>query len=389
MNNPSIPSALSNFAAVVVEAFPFRPIEENFPDAFVSDDPLLRDGPFDDVPFDIDPQPVAVESGAGSPSSPSSHLSASPGFLPDTLPPVLRIQSLSRLLEDDKIMNRAVLCHRTVSLCVDWVTQHVDTRLHRNGLVSIRPAANTRCADGAIRIQRLLPVTRPMPSFNLFDTLLPGWVKDPELVARAAALWGALPRALGHLVNAVLWDSDRFHRFVTGPSSLRGHHNDLSGNFRHSVEVAERARDLGVGCPQASTSLLIVGGLLHDVAKAAEYRYDRCGQRFLLSDRGQLVGHRDTLIEWLAVARETGGGVIDEATWLGLLHMLNAARGAPGWLGLREPRSLEAEFLSIADRLSGHEDLHRRCMPTEGMNGFGSYHPHLGHRTYVTREFRT
>ena len=389
MNNPSIPSDLSNIAAAAIEAFPLPPIEEYFPDASVSDDPLLGDDPFGDVPFDIDPQPVAVESGAGSPSSPSSRFSASPDIRLDTLPPVLRVQSLSRLLEHDKIVNRAVLCHRKVSVCVDWVTQHVDTRLHRNGLVSIRPAANTRCADGAIRIQRLLPVTRPMPSVNLFDTLLPSWVEDPDLVARAATLWDSLPRPLGHLVNAVLWDSNRFHRFVTGPSSLCGHHSDTSGNFRHSVEVAERARDLGVGCPLASTSLLSAGGLLHDVAKAAEYRYDRCGRRFLLSDRGQLVGHRDTLIEWLAVARENGGVIIDEATWLGLLHMLNAARGAPAWLGLREPRSLEAELLSIADRLSGHEDLHRRCMPTEGRSGFGGYHPHLGQRTYVTREFRT
>lgn len=82
-------------------------------------------------------------------------------------------------------------------------------------------------------------------------------------------------------------------------------------------------------------------------------------------------------------------GLIDDATWLGFLHMLNAARGAPAWLGLREPRSLEAELLSMADRISGHEDLYRRCAPKDGRNGFGGYHPHLGHRTYVTREFRT
>lgn len=386
MNNPSMPTALSHIAAAVTQAFPLPPIEAYFPDSSVSNDHSLRDDRFDDMPFGIDPPSMETDCEAGSPSSPYS---PAPDMLREGLPPVMRIQSLSRLLDGDKILNRAVLCHRKVSVCVDWITKQVDTRLHRSGLVNIRPAANTRCSDGATRIQRLLPVTKPMPSFNLFDTVLPGWVKDPNLVARAATLWETLPRPLGHLVNAVLWESDRFHRFVTGPSSIRGHHNDISGNFRHTVEVAERARDLGLGCPLASTSLLVAGGLLHDVAKAAEYRYDRCGRRFRLSDRGELVGHRDTLIEWVAVARETGGVIIDEATWLGLLHMLNAARGAPGWLGLREPRSLEAELLSIADRLSGHEDLHRRCMPKEGKSGFGGYHPHLGHRTYVTREFRT
>lgn len=389
MNNPSLPSALTHVAAAVTQAFPLPPSKAYVPDSSVDDDLSQRDDSFDDMPFDIDRPPLQVDNDAGSPSSPSSRFSPSPDVLLETLPPILRIQSLSRLLDGDKILNRATLYHRKATFCVDWITKQVDTRLHRSGLVSIRQAATTRCSDGATRIQRLLPVTKPLPSFNLFDTLLPGWVKDPNLAIRAATLWEALPRPLGHLVNAVLWESDRFHRFVTGPSSIRGHHNDISGNFRHTVEVAERARDLGLGCPLASTSLLIAGGLMHDVAKAAEYRYDRCGRRFLLSDRGQLVGHRDTLIEWLAVARETGDVIIDEASWLGLLHMLNAARGAPSWLGLREPRSLEAELLSVADRLSGHEDLHRRCMPKERKSGFGGYHPHLGHRTYVTREFRT
>jgi len=130
--------------------------------------------------------------------------------------------------------------------------------------------------------------------------------------------------------------------------------------------------------------LLIAGGLLHDLAKAAEYRYDRIHSHFQLSDRGQLIGHRDTLIEWLAVARSSAGVVINEATWLGLLHMLNAAKGAPAWLGLREPRSLDAEILSTVDRLSSQGDLRQRTAP-KGSGGFGTSHPHLGgHRTYVT-----
>jgi 3'-5' exoribonuclease len=320
----------------------------------------------------------------------------------ESLPSVLRVQSLSRTLDGAGILNRATLVHRQASLCVDWITQQVDTRLHMGGLVSLRPAANTRCHDGAIRIQRLLPMDRPLPMVNLFDTLLPGWVKETDLGVRASALWSALPRPLAHLVNAVLWDSDRLHRFVTGPSSIKGHHNSIGGNFRHSVDVAETARALAQGKSGVSEHLLIAGGLLHDVAKAVEYRFDRFSRQFRLSDRGELIGHRDTLIEWLAVARETGQVILDEGTWLGLLHMINAVRGAPEWAGLRTPRSLEAEILSMADRLSGHQDLHQRCAPwpsshasedTEsGRKGspsvrrggeFGTYHPHLGARPYV------
>lgn len=409
MNNPTMPSAIHRIADAVGHAFPLPPIDAYSSEYLSTSEGLLGDeakreatfseakcpdAPCSDLPVrdayadaPCDPRNNVDDAANGS-ASPSSRSDLSQDVLLNHLPQVMRIQSISRLIEHDKIVNRAVLFHRTASLAVEWTTQQIDTRLHRFGLVSIRPAAHTHCHEGATRIQRLLPVTQPLPSFNLFETILPAWVADRDLTNRAAALWETLPRPLGHLVNAVLWDSGRLHQFVYGPSSLKGHHNDRSGNFRHSIEVAERARDLGRACPLASPSLLIAGGLLHDVAKAAEYRYDRNARCYRMSDRGELVGHRDTLIEWLAVARERGGVIIDEGTWLALLHMVNAARGAPGWLGLREPRSLEAELLAVADRMSGHEDLHRRCAPKEGQSGFGGYHPHLGHRTYVTREAR-
>jgi 3'-5' exoribonuclease len=304
----------------------------------------------------------------------------------EAMPAVMRIQSLTRVLYGNAIQNRAVLYHRKATLCVDWITNQVDTRLHRYGLVTIKLAATTRCHEGTTRIQRLVPACRPMPSFNLFDTVLPEWLADAELATRANTLWDELPRPLAHLVNAVLWDDARLHRFVTGPSSLGSHPSSRNGNFRHSIEVAERARDFGRHSATANVPLLIAAGLLHDVAKAAEYRYDRMARRFRLSERGQLVGHRQTLLEWLAVARSNAGVIINEGVWLGLLHMFSAVRGAPAWAGLRAPRSLEAGILAMADRLSGDEDLHQRCAPEASGACFGSYHPHPGHRSYVTPE---
>ncbi len=311
----------------------------------------------------------------------------SPDPVAERMPAVMRIKSLERVTsQNDRILNRAVLFHQRCTICVSWVTQQVDTRLHRYGLVTIQRAQAARSADGALRIDRLLPADRPLANVNLFDTVLPEWVKDRELVSRAAALWEKLPRSLGHLVNALLWDSGRFHRYVMGPSSIQGHHNAWNGNFRHSIEVAEQARDIGRKSALVNDALLIAGGLLHDAAKADEYRYDRTRSEFRLSDRGELVGHRDTLIEWIAVARESGRVVVPDDLYLGLLHVINAVKGAPAWLGLREPRCLEADILSMADRLSGQDDVLMRCAPADGQAGFGAYHPHLGRRAYVTRK---
>ena len=133
-------------------------------------------------------------------------------------------------------------------------------------------------------------------------------------------------------------------------------------------------------------SLLIAGGLLHDTAKADEYRYDRIRSAFRLSDRGHLVGHRDTLIDWIAVARQTGRLSMPDDLYLALLRMINAVKGAPVWLGLREARCLEAEILSMADRLSGDEDVHVRCAPADDHASFGAYNAHMGRRSYVTEK---
>lgn len=314
-------------------------------------------------------------------------LNTPPDTVFEQMPAYLRIKSLERsLLPNGKIHNVAVLYHDRCTVKVDWITQHVDSRLQRFGLATIRHAHKVRSNKGAIRIERLLPVGMPVPDVNLFETIPTEWIKDRSLVARAANLWNNLPRSLAHLVNAVLWDSGRFHRFVRGPSSLRGHHNDWNGNFRHSIEVAERAKDMAKTVDLANTSLLVVGGLLHDAAKADEYAYDREYGAFRLSDRGELIGHRDTLIEWLAVARSSGRLILSDDLYLGLMHMINAEKGAPAWVGLRAPRSMEAEILSVADRLSSQGDLHERCAPDTGEGGFGHYHRHIGHRTYVSAQ---
>lgn len=102
-----------------------------------------------------------------------------------------------------------------------------------------------------------------------------------------------------------------------------------------------------------------------------------------MSARGALLGHKLTVLEWIVEARAKCRVVLQEAHYLALLHALTAVKGAPDWMGLREPVSLEASILSMADRLSGQRDLIGSFAP-EG-DGFGEYHKHLRGRPYVVR----
>jgi 3'-5' exoribonuclease len=133
------------------------------------------------------------------------------------------------------------------------------------------------------------------------------------------------------------------------------------------------------GQPLACPEVLLMAALLHDAGKADEYRLGYSGLE--LTTRGKLVGHRNTIIEWIAAAIAHARITLPESHYLGLIHALTSARGAPDWLGLREPCTLDAVLLSAADRLSGQIELMTRHSPSE--SGFGRFHPHLRGRPYV------
>lgn len=300
--------------------------------------------------------------------------------LVERLPTAFRIQSIARLPFDARdTLNRACLFHESAALTVEWLSRQVDPGLVAGALVAIRWQGRPVSLNGAIRVSRIVPLERPDPAVNLFETVPSAWVADRELVRRAAFLWSCLPQGLGHLFNGVFWQADRFWRFLCGPSSLAGHHACRHGNFRHSVEVADQALDLATREPRVHLGVLVMAALLHDAGKADEYQQGR--SRMELSDRGRLIGHRQTVLEWLAAARAQHRVILPEAHYLALVHALTCAKGAPAWLGLREPQSPEAMLLSAADRLSGQRELMARHAPREG--GFGRHHPHLGGRPFM------
>lgn len=274
----------------------------------------------------------------------------------------------------------AVLYQSGQSIKVSWSSNTCpDTRLKSGVIVSPRGAC-TMVGDGsAIQISRLVLLERPEASLNLFDTVPPSWVSDQDLLERAGDLWNNLPDYFKALFNTVFWCGERFQRFCVGQSSLTGHHAEMSGNLCHSVEVAETIGTLLHLYEGANAGVAVMAGLLHDAGKADEYGEYRCGQT--MSTRGKLLGHKITLVEWLAVARSKMRIGIPESAYLSLMHALTATQNAPAYLGLRDAVTPEALLLSVADRVSGKANLLNRCQTPSG--GWGSRHPHLNGAPYT------
>jgi len=301
--------------------------------------------------------------------------------------PIIDMPWLFRLvrLNQAKLPNsgyrfQACLFHEKASIAVTWINSKADERLTAGSLVTPRWTSKTVCTQGQIIVNRLLPVNMP-GNINLFDTVPYEWVKDREVINHARALVNELPMHFVKLINGIFWDYRRFYRFLVGPSSLKGHHNDKNGNLLHSIEVANNALMLAktrkIICPH----VLATAALLHDAGKADEYEFNYQRQCFEISARGALLGHKLSIVEWIAAAVAKYQINIPENQLLSLLHALTATKGVPDWVGIREPVSPEANLLSIADRLSGQDDLFTQTMPSK--EGFGRYHRHLRGRPFL------
>lgn len=300
--------------------------------------------------------------------------------LPHSQPQAYRLIRVDREEIATGFRMTALLHHAGANPTVTWTTKQLpDTRLKHGVIIRLSGMRGVVADNGAIEVQRLILLERPEASLNLFETVPSCWVRDKDLLVRASCLWSGLPSHFQALFNSVFWCGERFRRYCTGPSSLRGHHACQSGNLRHSVEVAETMLHLLRLYDTADPGLSVMAGLLHDAGKADEYIQRSGGMA--MSQRGKLLGHKMTVVEWLAVARSKMRMGVPEDAYLSLVHALTASVGAPEYLGLREAVTPEAMLLSQADRASGKADLLNRCLGPEG--GWGQRHPHLKGTPYT------
>ena len=255
------------------------------------------------------------------------------------------------------IYNEATLYHDGETRQVSWTSSTVDARLRRGDVVTVRAGRAKTHVGEMTPVQRIVRVDQAVPVVNPFALIPPTWFDDREIVRAAAMLWGQMERPLQHLVNAVLWDGARFYRYVTGPASTAEYPAPAGGGFRRAVACAEEARLLADGLPKVARGVLIAAALLHEAGKADDFRLSADGSGLILSERGRWIGYRQTLLEWLAVARTEV--IVPDGLYHRLVHVLLATHRAS-----ELPPTIEAAILNVARNLadglkSNHADRWR------------------------------
>lgn len=306
--------------------------------------------------------------------------------LRDKLPAVFRIVRVRQSLLPGKNQYQvlAVLYHAEIQINVYARHQQYNTQLIPGALVKIRWPKRMISIQGCLRVERLVVLQEPESSYRVFDTIPPCYAGGDEIMRRARALAERIGQTHHLLLNHVLWNRARLGRFLRGPGSLGGHHGEPHGNFRHAVEVAELTIALQALQPVAAPSLMITAALLHDAGKADEYEINRRNGYASMSTRGTLIGHRTTVLEWVAVAHDRMKEKLLQTHYEALMHALSAVNGAPEWTGCRVPMSREAFLINMADRVSSQADLFNKHAPIN--EGFGSPHKHFKRLPFQVKE---
>lgn len=230
-------------------------------------------------------------------------------------------------------------------------------------------------------LAQVLKTTTPFSLGSIFELTPKSWEVNPLFISRIIELNLMLTESSRFLFNAVLWDSERLKAFCLGPASVNGHHNSQHGNILHTIEAAETVINLCKNHALVDMDMVLLCTLLHDIGKASEYVSVNGMTR--LSNRGRLLGHKLTIIQWLSEVKGKYKLSMSEDRFMVILHNLTASPGLPEWAGYKSPQTLESHLISIADRFSATNNLFIRNMPD---SGWGSYHKHLKCSPYKTME---
>lgn len=258
------------------------------------------------------------------------------------LPKFFRLTSIARFpAKNGKgVWNEATVYYDATSLKVGWPSATVDSRLTRGSIVTILFDRRRLALPDRFSVIKVERIDEPFAGLNLFKGIPQAWINDRELASRAARLWERLDRPFAHLLNAVLWDGLRFFRYITSPVSIASEPLPVGTNFRYAVSLAEQALLLADGLPDIDRNVLIVAGLLRDAGKGDGFKRMPDGG-LNLTERGKWIGHQQTVLEWLAVAR--GRAIIPDESYYRLMHVLLALIN-PAVM----PISVEVAFLKAA-----------------------------------------
>jgi 3'-5' exoribonuclease len=140
-------------------------------------------------------------------------------------------------------------------------------------------------------------------------------------------------------------------QLLTMPAAKFNHHAHVGGYLEHVLSVSRTCAHLAekydqmYPAMQLRKSLVIAGGMLHDIGKLRELEETPTGAEY--TPEGSLIGH---ILQGRDIIRETAvEHPLDEETLLRLEHIIVSHQRLPEWGSPKPPMTPEALLVHYAD----------------------------------------
>jgi len=187
-------------------------------------------------------------------------------------------------------------------------------------------------------------------------------IKRDILEAEFIALIAELPSYENRMTSTaanLIANMKKFHiyePFMQMPAAMKHHHSYIHGLLHHSVSMAKLAKAIAVLYPEIQTDILVLGALVHDIAKVLEYETDKFGLASGTTVIGVLEGHVSLGTDMIQKLLEGE----DKTIVRQIRHLIASHHGLKEWGAVKEPATLEASILHQIDMIDASASSYMR-----------------------------
>jgi 3'-5' exoribonuclease len=149
------------------------------------------------------------------------------------------------------------------------------------------------------------------------------------------------------LLHLFFDDGEVARLFKQAPAAKSFHHVYIGGLLEHTLSVIRLLDQVTKHYQGINRDLLITGGILHDIGKIYEYKYDRM---FDYSDEGRLIGHIVIGLEMLDARISAVEGFPTQLA-MELRHLILSHHGTQEFGSPKRPKTPEALIVHFIDDL--------------------------------------
>lgn len=210
-----------------------------------------------------------------------------------------------------------------------------------------------------LTIQRIAPIRSDQVNEKDY---IPSSEKDIE------SLWSDFQdciNGIGHLhlrklILEIFSDDVFADKFKRAPAAKGFHHTYLGGLLEHTLSIVRLCEMIADHYPHLDRDLLVVGGVIHDLAKVDELSYER---NFDYTDEGRLLGH--IVMGTIDLDRRMRALDFPELLRIKVLHMLISHHGEEQFGSPRKPMTAEAIALHFIDMIDSRMEMVRFSLENE------------------------